>query len=392
MNETVLAEQIFFAKEAADYLGITPQRLSKLIQEGKIKPLKKNNSGTIFHIDELNRRKEEVEIFKNVSTKSSENAFKIDTKVKQEALNYSTLMNVLEVTEKELEPKFIEFGKLHSINTPIDLGDMCKQYASYFGISEDILLKEYQQAKKSFLSLKKTDEILKKGNEDYPPMLAKTKQAPRFLYIRGKKSLLYETRTIALVGSRQASDIAKDNTKQIAEVLGKNGITVVSGLAKGIDATAHDAALNSGYNTIAVIGTNLNQYYPPENKEIQLEIEKKGLVVSQFSPASKTKRCFFPLRNGVLSGLSLATIVMEANKISGALKQVEFAMKQKRQVLIPESVLKVEDITWPARYIEKGAKLVRNQMDILRILSENNIFKLDCLQRTMQQTLEGLSI
>lgn len=345
MNETILAEQIFFAKEAADYLGITPQRLSALIKEGKIKPLKKNNSGTIFHIDELNRRKEEVEIFKKVSTKSSKNSFKIDTKVKQEALNYSTLMNVLEVTEKELEPKFIEFAKLHSIDTPIDLGDMCKQYASYFGINEDILLNEYHQAKKAFLSLREKDEILKKGNEDYPPMLAKIKQAPRFLYIRGKKFLLYETRTVALVGSRQASDKAKDNTSQIVKILGANGITIVSGLAKGIDVIAHDVALNSGYNTIAVIGTNLNQYYPTENKKIQLEIEKKGLVVSQFSPANKTKRYFFPLRNGVLSGLSLATIVMGANKISGALKQVEFAMKQRRQVLIPESVLKVEDIT-----------------------------------------------
>ena len=102
-------------------------------------------------------------------------------------------------------------------------------------------------------------------------MLENTEQAPRFLYIRGKKALLHEKRTVALVGSRQASEKAKENTVRLARALGRNGITVVSGLAKGIDVTAHKAALESGFNTIAVIGTNLNQYYPRENKEVQLE-------------------------------------------------------------------------------------------------------------------------
>ena len=88
---------------------------------------------------------------------------------------------------------------------------------------------------------------------------------------------------------------------RLARALGQNGITVVSGLAKGIDVSAHMAALKSGYNTIAVIGTNLNQYYPAENKEVQQMIEEKGLVVSQFSPANKTERWFFPLRNGTMS-------------------------------------------------------------------------------------------
>lgn len=256
-----------------------------------------------------------MEIFTKINHGGEKGMFVFDTKVKREALNYATLMNVLNYTEHKLEPLFVEFSQNVSVDIPIDEPRICDEYAKFFNVDKALLLNEYQKAYKTFLSLKETDEIIKRGNMDYPQLLMKTEQAPRFLYIRGKKSLLYEKRTVALVGSRQASEKAKDNTRRLAEALGKNGITVVSGLAKGIDVTAHDAALKNGYNTIAVIGTNLNQYYPKENKEVQLEIERRGLVVSQFSPASKTQRWFFPLRNGVMSGLSLATVIMEVRNI-----------------------------------------------------------------------------
>ena len=208
---------------------------------------------------------------------------------------------------------------------------------------------------------------------EYPPLLSATQQAPRFLYVRGRIELLQERRTVSLIGARQASDEAKLNTKRVAKTLGRNGITVVSGLAKGIDVTAHKSALDKNYNTIAVIGTNLNQYYPPENKEVQLEIEKRGLVVSQFSPATKTERWFFPLRNGVMSGLSLATVIMEAGETSGALKQADFALKQGRQVLIPVKALEISTLTWPKRYMEKGAQTVATPKEILQKLADNNI-------------------
>jgi DNA processing protein len=161
-------------------------------------------------------------------------------------------------------------------------------------------------------------------------------------------------------------------------------------LAKGIDVTAHSEALKNGYNTIAVIGTNLNQYYPAANKEVQLMIEKKGLVVSQFSPANKTQRWFFPMRNGVMSGLSLATVVMEAGETSGALKQADYALKQGREVLIPQSALKMESISWPEKYVKKGAKVVTYPRDVLEILAESNIFKVDreCKQQTIDDLLQ----
>lgn len=378
-------EELFFSKEAAEYLGITTQRLNKLVQEGKIHPLKKNASGTIFHIDELNRRKEELSIFTKAGQGDRYGMFAINTKVKNEALNFATLMNVLVMTEKKLDPIFSMFSLDHDVSMPIV--ENAEVYASFFGTDEEKLIREYHRAKKSFEGLKERDEIIKRGSKDYPVLLMRTEQAPRFLYIRGKKSLLYETRTVALVGSRQASETSKDNTRRLAVALGRNGITVVSGLAKGIDVTAHKAALDNGFNTIAVIGTNLNQYYPSENKPVQLEIEKKGLVVSQFSPASKTERWFFPLRNGVMSGLSLATVIMEAGETSGALKQADFALHQDRQVIIPQKALEIESITWPAKFVKKGAIVATKPAEVLRALAENDIFKPSGNSEPVQQTI-----
>jgi DNA processing protein len=386
MNYEELANQLLFSREAAEYLGITVQRLNKLVQDEKIKPLKKNASGTVFHISELNKRKEELSIFLDSNSGGGKGMFEIDNQTKQEAVNFATLMSILNYTESKLEPLFDSFAKTVDITQPIDKGNIYLKYAEFFKINVNKLLNEYQSTYKAFTNLHPKDEIIKRGSPDYPPLLAKTEQAPRFLYIRGKKSLLFETRTVALVGSRNASDVAKDNTRRVAEALGKNGITVISGLAKGIDVTAHVTALKCGYNTIAVIGTNLNQYYPKENKDVQLEIEKKGLVISQFPPSSKTQRWFFPLRNGVMSGLSLATVIMEAGETSGALKQADFALKQGRQILIPESALRIPSITWPARYVQKGAEIVNSPQDILRRLAENKIFRTE--GHVVQHTIE----
>ena len=368
-----LESELFFSKEAADYLGISMQRLNKLIQTGKIIPLKKSSSGTIFHIDELERRKEELRIFSEINTGGAK-MYTMDSKIKVEALNYATLMNAMEMTESRLEPLFESFAKSFPIDEELGDAELVKEYSKYFGCDKEVLLDEYKKAEQAFATLHIEDEIIKRGALDYPPLLARTEQAPRFLYVRGNKTLLLERRTVAVVGSRKASEKARHDAKQLAEILGKNGITVVSGLAKGIDVEAHLGALDKGFNTIAVIGTSLNQYYPPENKDIQLRIEKKGVVVSQFSPASKTQRWFFPLRNGVMSGLSLATVIIEAGETSGALKQADFALKQGRQVIIPQSALKIKAITWPQRYLQRGASLAASSTEILKILAENQIF------------------
>ena len=291
--------------------------------------------------------------------------FLIDDRVKQEALNFATLMNILKITEQKLDPVFEKFSQGVDVAVPMTDKDVFMEYSVFFDIPDLKRMKRiYAFSRRKFSQLKPDDEIIKRGSIEYPPLLNATQQAPRFLYVRGRIELLQERRTVSLIGARQASDEAKLNTKRVAKTLGRNGITVVSGLAKN-------------YNTIAVIGTNLNQYYPPENKEVQLEIEKRGLVVSQFSPATKTERWFFPLRNGVMSGLSLATVIMEAGETSGALKQADFAIKQGRQVLIPVKALEMPAITWPKRYMEKGAQTVATPKEILQRLAESHAFNKD---------------
>lgn len=373
MRNEDLAAQLFFAKEAAEYLGISTQRLNKLVQNGKIVPIKKTASGTLFHIEELEKRKEELHIFDEM-TGGRNGMFLIDNQVKQEALNFSALMNLLSYTEQKLEPSFDEFAKEHDVTIPMTDPSILLEYSNYFEIfNAEKIKRAYSHAAKEFSKLKPDDEIIKRGSLDYPPLLEKTKQAPRFLYLRGRKGLLQERRTVAIVGSRQASENAKKNTRIVTELLGRNGVVIISGLAKGIDVTAHRSALEHNYNTIAVIGTNLNQYYPIENKEVQLEIEKKGLVVSQFSPAAKTERWFFPLRNGVMSGLSLATVIMEAGETSGALRQADFALKQNRQILIPSKALEIETISWPKKYVDQGAQTVTSPRDIMQKLAESSV-------------------
>ena len=364
-------KDLFFSKEAADFLGISVQRLNKLTKDNTIKPFKKNSSGTVYLLQELQKRKDELAIFKGkkpISYQGAEGMFRINTPIRQEALNFSTLMLSLDITEKKLAPIFDNLS--HSLDVSSAITDDLIGWSTAFNIDESILLSNYETAKQEFCRLRETDEIIKIGDTEYPTLLSETEEAPRFLYLRGDFSLLHDTRTIALVGSRNASDKGKENTRRVAATLGHNGIIVVSGLARGIDVTAHKTALENGYKTIAVIGTNLNQYYPSENKNIQMEIEKKGLVISQFSPALKTERWFFPLRNGVMSGLSRATVIMEAGETSGALTQAKYAAKQGRLVLIPQNVFSDPSISWPHSLVRKGAIVVRTPKEIISTLSE----------------------
>ena len=109
--------------------------------------------------------------------------------------------------------------------------------------------------------------------------------------------------------------------------------------------------------------------------EIQKRIEREGLVVSQFSPATKTERWFFPLRDGVMSGLSQATVIMEAGETSGALKQARYALKQKRLVLIPQNAFNIPTITWPAKFEKLGAIKVKTPSEIIEVLSNYRVYK-----------------
>lgn len=367
-------EELLFAREAAEYLGITPQRLYQLVNDGMLVPFKRSSSGMIFLLQDLNRRKEELLGFRQVAP-AKECGFKIDSPTKQEAFNFALMMKMTGLTEKPLYEQYRDVWE--SDQASLDLRDQhnFKLYADTFGVSMEDMAAELSQAIKAFFSLHADDQIIKIGEMGYPTLLSKTAEAPRFLYLRGNTNLLEQERCVSVVGSRKASERSKEISSKVAEILCRNGIVVVSGLARGIDVSAHVGTLEAKGHTIAVLGTPLTQYYPAENKPVQQRIEKEGLVVSQFSPIVKTERWFFPLRDGVMSGLSLATVVIEAGETSGALKQAEYALKQGRQVLIPSSALRIPTITWPAKFIQKGAKEVHSVREILEILAKEDIYR-----------------
>lgn len=194
------------------------------------------------------------------------------------------------------------------------------------------------------------------------------------MFLKGDVHLI-DHKSVCVVGSRNASLDSLKKTERIVKSFIKRNIVVNAGLAKGIDTATHRAALENRGKTIAVIGTPINQYYPKENKELQMEIERKGLIISQFSPCNKVNRWNFPTRNATMSGISLATIIMEAGETSGALKQADYAFKQNRVVLIPKSAVDNPLISWTKKYLQRGAHEFVTLKDALVILNQQNVLK-----------------
>jgi DNA processing protein len=155
----------------------------------------------------------------------------------------------------------------------------------------------------------------------------------------------------------------------------------MSGLAKGVDTEAHKTALESGGNTIAVIGTPLSESYPKQNSELQQQIAEHFLLVSQvpflryFSQDYRTNRGFFPERNKTMSALSMATVIVEASNTSGTLFQARAALSQNRKLFILDNCFRNAELTWPARFEKQGAIRVRTFDDILSHLNDAETHK-----------------
>lgn len=215
------------------------------------------------------------------------------------------------------------------------------------------------------------------GTGEYPQKLREAKHPVELLYYQGVWALT-ETPSVSIVGTRQPSAEGIARTEQIARVLAEKGFTIVSGLAAGIDRVAHETALSLSKWTIAVIGTPLSVFYPKENRNLQEELARCHLVISQVPVATykamslTKKRTFFPERNVTMSALSDATIIVEAGETSGTLTQARAAIEQGRKLFILESCFNRSDLTWPKRFEEQGAIRVRNIDDILSNLDAPN--------------------
>ena len=192
-------------------------------------------------------------------------------------------------------------------------------------------------------------------DDGYPVNLRTIHVLPPGLFFYGDLSPDDE-RSIAIVGTRHPTDAGRALAAEIATDLSTRGYVVISGLAQGIDRAVHEATLRAGGRTVAVVGTGLHHSYPAKNRELQLQLARESAVLSQFWPDQPPTRRTFPMRNAVMSGLALATVVVEAKGKSGARMQARLALEHGRPVFLPDSLVREHD--WAEEYAERPGTTV----------------------------------
>ena len=198
----------------------------------------------------------------------------------------------------------------------------------------------------------------------YPPRLAEIYDPPPFLYFQGCASER-DQRVMALVGSRNGSSYGIKVTERLAYSLALQGLTIASGLARGIDTAAHGGALLAKGRTVAVLGSGLDVVYPAENKKLQERIAETGMVCSEYPPGTLPERQNFPVRNRIISGMSLGVVIVEAGLRSGSLITARLALEQGREVFAVPGSIESFKSSGTHRLIKQGAKLVEHAQDIL---------------------------
>lgn len=209
--------------------------------------------------------------------------------------------------------------------------------------------------------------ILTWEDDQYPARLRQVDQPPPVLYFRG--DFLDEDHfAVAVVGTRRVTPYGRQVAEELAGFLARHGITVVSGLARGVDAIAHDTALKAGGRTIAVLGSGVDKIYPPEHRALAEKIIKSGALASDYAPGTPPDGVNFPPRNRIISGLSQATVVVEAGERSGALITATFAAEQGREVFaVPGSIYAAQSKGTNA-LIRDGARPLLAMEEILEVL------------------------
>ena len=211
-------------------------------------------------------------------------------------------------------------------------------------------------------------EILTWDDELYPPRLKEIDQPPPVLYVRGALTT-EDSWAVAVVGTRRVSAYGRQVAEEIASFLAANGVTVVSGLARGVDAIAHQSALKAGGRTIAVLGCGVDRIYPPEHVQLAEKMMASGALISDYAPGTPPDASNFPPRNRIISGLSMATVVVEAGETSGALITAQFAIDQGREVFaVPGNILAPQS-KGTNRLIAQGARPMLSVRDLLDVLN-----------------------
>jgi len=210
-------------------------------------------------------------------------------------------------------------------------------------------------------------EICTLEDDDYPRMLREIPDAPPVLFTQGALSGA-DLLSVAVVGARHATTYGRNQARRLAAGLARAGLTVVSGMARGIDGEAHRGALEAGGRTLAVLGGGLLSLFPPEHESLAAEIAASGAVLSEFPPRMEPQSGFFPQRNRIISGISLGTIVVEASARSGALITARHAYEQGREVFAVPGPIDSRASRGPHGLIRDGARLVQSVDDVLEEL------------------------
>ena len=212
--------------------------------------------------------------------------------------------------------------------------------------------------------------IVTMQDPDYPSLLRQIPDPPPYLYLKGSIDGL--AKHIAVVGSRNATPYGLANARRLSADLAKCGLTIVSGMALGIDSAAHEGALRVRGKTVAVLGSGFERIYPAANRKLFHEISDAGAVITEFALPTEPEAHNFPVRNRIISGMSLGTVVVEATRKSGSLITARLAAEQNREVFaVPGSIQSFKS-TGTHTLIKQGAKLVENAPDILEEIS--NVF------------------
>ncbi|MGD0278602.1 MAG: DNA-processing protein DprA [Smithella sp.] len=224
--------------------------------------------------------------------------------------------------------------------------------------------KDWDNVKKEFELIDKNKvNIITYQDELYPRKLLNIYDRPPFIYVRGH--LHEEDINIAIVGSRMASTYGKYTTERISRELALKGLTIVSGMARGIDSAAHRGAVEAHGKTIAVLGSGLDVIYPPENKNLFDDIIQNGAVISEFPLGTPPRPANFPTRNRIISGMSYGVVIVEAGVKSGSLITAGLALEQGREVFAVPGSIDAAGSRGTNKLIKQGAKLIENIDDIL---------------------------
>lgn len=216
----------------------------------------------------------------------------------------------------------------------------------------------------------KQEKIIFQDDEQFPKLLKEIKKSPQKLYAKGNSELLNKP-SIAIVGSRKYSEYGRKMAEKFSKALTEEGFVIVSGLAIGIDRFAHESCIYSGGKTVAVIASGFKNIYPEENKDLYKKILKSGgCVITEYSPDVEARNEFFPIRNRLISGLTLGTLVIEANYRSGTGITARYCKEQKRKLFCIPNSIEGKNSFGTNNLIKKGANLVTSVEDIINIIGE----------------------